>query len=898
MSRVEKMSLREILDVAEPMIKRSDIVQIFTDIEKAVNFLERYHTSSGDLASKNKMILENEQFIDKERLILVFILNYRENILKISNRLDELRKVPTEEQSNAMLIEMAKLRVQLTAQNRIANELMNIGRGIKSFLTYYCYEESEKRYRVRIMESDEILKGKKIEDKKSIRRFDEVDNNFRNQNKEEAEGMEYMIQSILLTDLYEVFLTTDLGDSIRTMILDNYALKSGAKTKDELEELRALENQEQYLSAVEHMDFKDILPEVKLTLREYAKYMDMDKLLLISGFRFFKALEDEKIDSSLYLNTKKILEEILKNIFDKKIKIDCKLQMRVEDKYEIRKVTYSTSDIEQTLSRFVGDQYISTKEVEDYRRKVKSSEITLLELPEGCAEVIFLENELEELAVTSEENLIYISNKLKWEKTKIINAIRNIGRCNIQTLQNFLADGKLGAQELVELYEDDIISLDTIKQVSITVNIPSIVNFATINRYYTGSKEKPEDETFSNRLNKYIELYKELVISEKSEEELEENSSLAMATIIENFEGNEYDEAIKRYYIKGLITLESIADWSNEDLVINLYDEQIISLEDLEELAKKGKLSESHLVGIYENAIWDSNLSQEQRVEMLSKGWISIDTIENLFRKNLIDRDDLRRLVEGSIITDKKRIEIVESLGLEEAEANSTISLVIDDNVKKIHSKERYTESTNYPYRPSSSKDKIIISPNVREEFFETLGARKVKTSKIDEDNPFYNYQFYVITGTDGKIHLNSPVIAERFYEDKETERTFATENATYFFQYGDLMVLSNYAKKDEVVGKKENVVFRSNHTIANEKRKGNWASSVIGNIVRTLLSSDLKEYNSDNQKLIILAKIREMYSGEQIMRMLSLEEEIDTGKHLYEVVKEKAMPNCDDGTR
>jgi len=61
------------------------------------------------------------------------------------------------------------------------------------------------------------------------------------------------------------------------------------------------------------------------------------------------------------------------------------------------------------------------------------------------------------------------------------------------------------------------------------------------------------------------------------------------------------------------------------------------------------------------------------------------------------------------------------------------------------------------------------------------------------------------------------------------------------------------------------------------------------------MLSSDLKEYNSDNQKLIILAKIREMYSMERIKEIFELESQIDSGKHLYGVIKEKQVPNLDD---
>lgn len=901
MSKVEKMSLIDILSEIEPMIYRYNVDYIFEDSEKLLEFLEKYK----DVIENGVLIvpglLEYETYINKEKLVLVLMFNYKENIIKLERRLEELIQGRTNFTEEQRMVAVMKLQKEIEMQKQIFNKLVEVSRGIRSFLINYYYIESEERYRIVLLGRKDIIDEKIPQTTKSFKKFDKVDSNFKKKSPDKNLGLEFALQSLLLTDLSEIFTRRELGAAIRTMILDNNVLKRGEKTHNELEQLKRLPNRDEYEDIAKNINFVEILSDVKETLREYAEHMDIDKLLLISAFRFFDALENNCINPKMQSNIEEILQQILSNISDKKLQIDCELEMKDNGIFVLKRVTYSVADLEKTLSRFNGGSYISLREVEEYRKKVNEEQVTLLKIPAGYADILFSIDELKELALLSEDNLIYVAGKLNWKNETILTAIINIGTCSSKTILILLESEKISLKEVVELYEENIISLDTIIQIKGIIDLSEGVDLEKINEYYTELQENSEDEELVNRYNKYVELYKMVYIEDKSNEEKEKKASSIVEMLIENFEGKEYNKAIKEYYKRGLITLNSIVEWSNENLVVELYNEGIILLQELEDLTSEGKVSKKYIIEIYEHTIWDANLKQEQRVSMLIKGWISIETIEQLFRKNLIDKEDLRILVDANIISEESRTKIIESLSREEAEANSSICLVIDESLKKIKGNERCEQSTNYNYRSSGSKDKIIISPNAREEFFELLGAKKVRTTKIDEDNPFYNYQFYVIPGKDGKIHLNSPVIAERYYEDKETERIFATDNATYFFQYGDLMVLSNYAKKDEVVGKKENVVFRSNHTIANEKRKGNWASSVIGNIVRTLLSSDLKEYNSENQKLIILAKIRELYTSEQIMEMLSLEEEIDSGKHLYEVIKEKAAPNFDDnddGTR
>ncbi len=70
------------------------------------------------------------------------------------------------------------------------------------------------------------------------------------------------------------------------------------------------------------------------------------------------------------------------------------------------------------------------------------------------------------------------------------------------------------------------------------------------------------------------------------------------------------------------------------------------------------------------------------------------------------------------------------------------------------------------------------------------------------------------------------------------------------------------------------------------KKGIGAWSSSVLRNIAKTMLSSDLKEYSRKNQKIIILRKLRQVYNNEELINLFNKGIEIDSGEHDCEILE------------
>ena len=854
MGRINKMSLKAIIAETDLMLRPNDIIYI-SNSEKIIDkYIELCKTAVSNGNEIKKLLIENDEHIDKERFILLTVKNYKENIKMLQKYIIDLKEQHSYEKSKESFERITDMYVQLHQQKENLEKAIKLGKGIEAVYSSYYYDEKEKRYRVEVTDSRELIDGKKTNFSKALKKFDQVDLSFKGGKSEELLGMEYVLQSILLTDLYNVFPNEDMGNFIRTMILENQVISKGLKTKDQLELLKTTQTYKEYADLIDSVTFEGLFPYIKETLREYAEYIDMDKLLLISAYRFYEALENGYIKENIHNGVKEILQGILVNIKLNNSQISCELQNKKDDTYELKKITYSVKDIKKCISQFASDRYISDNEIEEYREKVNSGEVDLIDILPEHIDIIFSQEDLEKLSILSTNNLLYVFNKLEWDNYK-----------------------------LVEMYEANKISLENIKELRENVDLSTVIDFNKLNTYYQNTKANPENKEILSRYENYLKLYREVFINGRNDEQIEKKSSDIVEKLAEMYEKEEYEENIKNYYKQGIITLQSIADWSNESLITKMFDEGLIKIQDMNNLAQDNKISAKCLTEVYSRVINNRDIDYNERISLIRFGYVKQSQIFDLYKSNLIFEEDLRKLAEEGFVKETEMKRLINSRTLQELERNSAIVLKGLNSLTKKNNDIYYErDGIISGEHKTKSTGKFIIDPNEREKFIRMLNAYKANTD-LASDSPFYNYEFYVIPDESGTIGLNSVVIAERYYEDKDTETRFAMNNATYFFKYKDLMVLSNL-RKSEMTKERENVVFTGNHVMANEKREGRWATSVIACVVKTMLSSDLKEYSKANQRKIIQQKLTEIYSADELVDILSMASDIDLGEHICEI--------------
>lgn len=911
MSKVSEMSLKEILDITDLIMRTTDIVHFCHDQDVIDEFMDINRGRDLDFAEVKQFLLKYEDKIDKEKLVLIIARNYEENLKTINNSIKNkedsiLKKVrtPNKEMLKEEREELINYTIQKELQEKNLKNTKKLGKGLNTCVALYLYDYENNRYDIKIIDSKEIIDGISSKKTQNLKRFKELDKELKRKNSEENVGIECLIQTIVLTDFYEIFPDIYVGDSVRTMIIDNDIVKRKLMTKEELEKMKH-KNYDEYEDFVTNTRFLGDLYDLRKTLEKHIDHIDVDKLIMICCYRYEEGLENNAIDEKDIEDVKKILQTSLKFVKENKKTFEFRLQTKQSEGYKEKIVKYSTEDMRNCINRIRNNKYLGREEIKNIRQKATLGEINLFNIESDDVDVIFSEKELASLANLNDENLQYVAMKLQWNADKIVEAIIKKEGCSSDLLRNFVTQKMITSKDVLELYMNNGISLDQIKEIKKDVDLSEIVNSYELIQYYIHnieleSKEEEKEEN-KKEYKRYLKLYKEVLINDRPEE-LETIANDLMVEIIEQYDQNkqeEYLQQLKEFYKEGLLTIDVIVEWNNQEvvekLIIDLYKGQEVRLEEVKEWIKDQKVPFECI----KELVWEKDISYEERMKVAGEGWVPEEEIFDLYKKTLIRDKDLLELADKSIIDRNKAENIINETNLADLEKNSKIVLRVNDTIQKIKRDESLyvTEKERKENSSPNKKPKLIIDPNERKEFFKLLGAGIPDEVEITKTSPFYNYEFYVIPDETGKIDQNSVVIAERIYEEKEEhikndagrkdkELRFATDNATYFFKYKDLMVLSNYLKKDEAVKEKKDIIFKANHTIATDEKNGHWAASVIYGIAKTMLSSDLKEYSKENQRRIVVEKLSRVYGHDQLMKILDKGTEIDSGEYIGEIVE------------
>ena len=888
MKKLNKITLKELLDSTDLLMHLSDILYFCDDVETINEFVNSTRKNS-DLNYKEikDFLIKHENKINKQKLLLLIVKNYSDNIQLI----DSILKDNTYK-SKSNNSETLELIIQKQKQEQNLNIAKKIGKGMDESFAFYFYNTDTNRYDINIIDSKELIDGIKINSSANLKRFKEINQDFMESDKTETVGIEYLLQSIVLTDFNNIFPNEQIGDNMRTLLLENQILKNNVKTRKEIENLKN-QNYDEYENLIENNEFHDILSDMKNLLEKYIKYVDIDKLLAISAYRFEESLENEFISIENAPAIKEILNTIIKHTKNNKT-LTLSLQDRKNNSYDLKDIEYSLTDIINCINRFTDDSYIKKSQIEEYKNKINSEEITLFDLDPQYVKICFSPSELENIAKLNSQNLQYVSTILQWNKDKILDAIKFQKNCTVELLKDFMTQKIICPNDIISLYKDNIIDIEYIKNLKEYSNFSNEISTSELISLYDNYNKNKSQENNSTNYTRYLNLYKEILLNDNPKE-TEKYSLKLMEQMVENYDKNHIDTHItqlEEFYKQGLLTLNTIIEWNDpsviETFLTDLYKENIIQLNDVKKFVKNGNLPFEYI----KQLVWEENINYEERLKLLEEGWIPEEEIFELYSKALIREDDLLKLSQKSIISKKKTLDIINNTQLQDLEEHSHLVLVIGNELQKIKRDDSLYFNEEKNTSSKSSKTKLMIDPNEREALFSLLKAGKPNKVEISETSPFYNYEFYIIPDESGKVNLNSVVIAERIYEEKEENiknlnKTikYATDNATYFFKYKDLMVLSNYLKKDDAIKETKNIIFKANHTLATDKRNGHWAASVIYGIAKTMLSSDLKEYSKDNQRKIIVEKLSKVYTYDELEKILDKGSSIDSGDSIGEII-------------
>ena len=680
MKKINKITLKELLDSTDLLMHLSDILYFCDDVETINEFVNSTRKNS-DLNYKEikDFLIKHENKINKQKLLLLIVKNYSDNIQLI----DSILKDNTYK-SKSNNSETLELIIQKQKQEQNLNIAKKIGKGMDESFAFYFYNTDTNRYDINIIDSKELIDGIKINSSANLKRFKEINQDFMESDKTETVGIEYLLQSIVLTDFNNIFPNEQIGDNMRTLLLENQILKNNVKTRKEIENLKK-QNYDEYENLIENNKFHDILSDMKNLLEKYIKYVDIDKLLAISAYRFEESLENEFISIENAPAIKEILNTIIKHTKNNKT-LTLSLQDRKNNSYDLKDIEYSLTDIINCINRFTDDSYIKKSQIEEYKNKINSEELTLFDLDPQYVKICFSPSELENIAKLNSQNLQYVSTILQWNKDKILNNIKFQKNCPVELLKDFMTKKIIYPNDIISLYKDNIIDIEYIKNLKEYSNFSNEISASElISLYDNYNKNKSEENNLIN-YTRYLDLYKEILLNDNPKE-TEKYSLNFMEQMIENYDKRHIDTHItqlEEFYKQGLLTLNTIIEWNDpsviETFLTDLYKENIIQLNDVKKFVKNGNLPFEYI----KQLVWEENINYEERLKLLEEGWIPEEEIFELYSKALIREDDLLKLSQKSIISKQKTLDIINNTQLQDLEKYSNIVLVIGDKLQKI----------------------------------------------------------------------------------------------------------------------------------------------------------------------------------------------------------------------
>lgn len=589
MKKINKITLKELLDSTDLLMHLSDILYFCDDVETINEFVNSTRKNS-DLNYKEikDFLIKHENKINKQKLLLLIVKNYSDNIQLI----DSILKDNTYK-SKSNNSETLELIIQKQKQEQNLNIAKKIGKGMDESFAFYFYNTDTNRYDINIIDSKELIDGIKINSSANLKRFKEINQDFMESDKTETVGIEYLLQSIVLTDFNNIFPNEQIGDNMRTLLLENQILKNNVKTRKEIENLKK-QNYDEYENLIENNKFHDILSDMKNLLEKYIKYVDIDKLLAISAYRFEESLENEFISIENAPAIKEILNTIIKHTKNNKT-LTLSLQDR-KNSYDLKDIEYSLTDIINCINRFTDDSYIKKSQIEEYKNKINSEELTLFDLDPQYVKICFSPSELENIAKLNSQNLQYVSTILQWNKDKILNNIKFQKNCPVELLKDFMTKKIIYPNDIISLYKDNIIDIEYIKNLKEYSNFSNEISASElISLYDNYNKNKSEENNLIN-YTRYLDLYKEILLNDNPKE-TEKYSLNFMEQMIENYDKRHIDTHItqlEEFYKQGLLTLNTIIEWNDpsviETFLTDLYKENIIQLNDVKKFVKNGNL--------------------------------------------------------------------------------------------------------------------------------------------------------------------------------------------------------------------------------------------------------------------------------------------------------------------
>lgn len=575
MSKLDKMNMFEIVQLTNLYLTKSNLDKIWKE-GTPLQIIEAGVKQLSKMEEEDKVMPFMGQFglyIDKVRFLILTIDSYEQ---RLKENIDDVERKNIE-------ISLQNTRKLLKGINEI-------------YIFYYRDNETSIIDDVKVFNIEEMAKGKSSNEKNdNAQRLEELKTKI---------DFRLIIQALLRSDIETTIIENPgIGRALRYKVEFNTLARNVddnelRKRLCKIDDIRELANKQSY---------KIYIPEIEKTLEQHIEDVDFDKLLLCCARSYVNCAEMGTIPPEEIELLRSILEIINNSIKRKNVKIPA---------YEGG--DYTNRQLTQDIKRFIVTKdktcFINAKKCEEIKKNLLEGEILIsqltvddLEPSEDVSISIFeaLDLKLVDISAITKanpENYIYFfkHGKVADSKEVILRNIINANQCSQELLQLLCEKANLTAEDIYDLFEKGIISIEHLKLVRNKVGT-IITDSKLFSKYeqYRACKEKAKDseETKAARteLETHVLAYKTTELSEKSDEELEDTG----INFIEGQFGNDIqDSDLISLYRFGIIPFK-VAVIGGQNIATELLKNESLKKNDIICLKEEGILTKDFIEQLF-----------------------------------------------------------------------------------------------------------------------------------------------------------------------------------------------------------------------------------------------------------------------------------------------------------
>lgn len=522
----------------------------------------------------------------------------------------------------------------------------------------------------------------------------------------------------------------------------------------------------------------------ELTIVENCKNIDMDRLLLMIGYRMIEDLERGKTNvkssegGDLYEVSKKdcigFFRQIVLNILEMVDKDTKAFGIETENG---NIVDYSAEELALDSLRFQDEKYISKRETEQVICDLLNGRVLLQDVPEGMRKVLWVEKEkYYSCMINSIPNFVYtIDNNIR-SKDEIYEMLGMMNKIPSEILNSMISTGILSFNEAISFFEQGKISLEQMREIDIgeeEARIACVDN--KVRELYFRSLElendmKRQDEYIEifGLFSRYVGLYRTYNFEGKSDDEINNKSS----DMISMFEDVLNDNTLQELYQYGVISLEASISWGG-----NLLD-----------MLSKNNIKTTDLKNLYAN------------------GTISIEQIKKVLRYKDIPNDEKLDLIYGTFDGESK----------EEADIRNELIQLLS-GVEEY--RDTYNRTGNKRAKGEGTKKReLVTDPQARWKFISLIDKDYSKRFLPEDKGVYDGHRVFFFPN-------KNSIFIEKMYERRKGRIVSAYAKATYimdanvFFENVDDIIIQGAINRKFLVGMSD--AIRIDHNSA-------WARKIM----------------------------------------------------------------------